>query len=103
MTCFVGGASRLVRESTIEFIRGRSTEVVNSDRLAAMKSYKPWPPEQAYLLPLSSREWLPKERLAYFILDLVLREGLSPGRGSGPGPGPGPGPGSRARLRAPRS
>ena len=36
-----------------------------------MKSYKPWTPEQAYLLPPSPREWLPEDHLAYFILDLV--------------------------------
>ncbi len=36
-----------------------------------MKTYRPYAPEQAYLLPPSPHEWLPKEHLAYFVLDLV--------------------------------
>lgn len=36
-----------------------------------MKTYRPYSPEQAYLLPPSPREWLPDGHLAYFLLGLV--------------------------------
>ena len=36
-----------------------------------MKSYRPYSPEQSYLLPPSPREWLPEGHLAYYVLDLV--------------------------------
>ena len=36
-----------------------------------MKTYRPWSPEQSYLLPPSPTEWLPKGHLAYFVLQLV--------------------------------
>ena len=36
-----------------------------------MKTYRPYAPDQSYLLPPSPGEWLPKGHLAYFILDLV--------------------------------
>ena len=39
--------------------------------MAAVKTYRPYAPEQSYLLPPSPGEWLPKGHLAYFILDLV--------------------------------
>jgi transposase len=35
------------------------------------KSYRPWTPEQSYLLPPSPTEWLPDDHLAYFVLDLL--------------------------------
>jgi transposase len=35
------------------------------------KRYRPWAPLQPYLLPPSPNEWLPKDHLAYFILDVV--------------------------------
>ena len=35
------------------------------------KRYRPYAPEQTYLLPPSPREWLPDGHLAYFILALV--------------------------------
>lgn len=35
------------------------------------KSYRPWNPDQLYLLPPSPKEWLPQDHLAYFILDVV--------------------------------
>lgn len=41
------------------------------------KAYKPWAPEQSYLLPPSPQEWLPKEHLAYFVIDLVRELDLS--------------------------
>jgi transposase len=37
----------------------------------ATKQYRPWTPDQMYLLPPSPREWLPEGHLAYFILDVV--------------------------------
>jgi transposase len=38
-----------------------------------MKSYRPWAPEQSFLLPPSPRDWLPEGHLAYFILDVVAQ------------------------------
>ena len=35
------------------------------------KRYKPWAPEQAFLLPPSPLDWLPEGHLAHFILDVV--------------------------------
>ena len=37
------------------------------------KSYRPWTPRQAYLLPPSPTEWLPEQHLVYFVLDVVER------------------------------
>lgn len=42
-----------------------------------MKSYRPYAPEQSYLLPPSPSEWLPAGHLAYFILDVVAELDLS--------------------------
>jgi transposase len=41
------------------------------------KSYRPYSPEQSFLLPPSPREWLPEGHLAYYILDLVEELDLS--------------------------
>jgi transposase len=35
------------------------------------KQYRPWAPEQSYLLPPSPREWLPKGHLAFFVMEVV--------------------------------
>jgi transposase len=35
------------------------------------KSYRPWNPNQQYLLPPSVQDWLPENDLVYFILDTV--------------------------------
>jgi len=35
------------------------------------KTYRPYLPEQDFLLPPSPREWLPDDHLAYFVSDLV--------------------------------
>lgn len=43
----------------------------------AGKSYKPWNPEQSFLLPPSPLEWLPEGHLAHFILDVVGELDLS--------------------------
>ncbi len=42
-----------------------------------MKSYRPYAPTQSYLLPPSPREWLPKDHLAFFILEFVETLDLS--------------------------
>ena len=42
-----------------------------------MKAYRPYSPEQSYLLPPSPSEWLPKGHLAYFVLTLVKDLDLS--------------------------
>lgn len=39
--------------------------------LSGMKKYKPYNPDEAYLLPLNVREWLPEGHLALFISDVV--------------------------------
>jgi transposase len=41
------------------------------------KQYRPWTPEQAYLLPPSPMEWLPQGHLAYFLLEVVGELDLS--------------------------
>jgi hypothetical protein len=45
--------------------------------MRSSKSYRPWTPTQSYLLPPSPLEWLPKDHLAYFVLDLVSQLDLS--------------------------
>lgn len=35
------------------------------------KQYRPWSPEQTFLLPVSPLEWLPEGHLAYFVLEVV--------------------------------
>jgi transposase len=42
-----------------------------------VKSYRPFAPDQTYLLPPSPRDWLPAGHLAYFVLDLVRELDLS--------------------------
>jgi len=42
-----------------------------------VKAYRPYSPEQSFLLPPSPREWLPDGHLAYFILDLIGELDLS--------------------------
>ncbi|HUA97302.1 MAG TPA: IS1182 family transposase [Terracidiphilus sp.] len=41
------------------------------------KSYRPYFPEQDFLLPPSLREWLPENHLAYFVSDLIDQLDLS--------------------------
>lgn len=36
-----------------------------------MKQYRPWSPEQTFLLPPSPLDWLPDGHLAYFLLEVV--------------------------------
>jgi hypothetical protein len=45
---------------------------------ATMKTYRPWAPEQAYLLPPSPSDWLPEGHLVYFLLDIVRELDLGP-------------------------
>jgi len=35
------------------------------------KTYRPWEPTQSHLFPPSPQDWLPREHLAYFVLDLI--------------------------------
>lgn len=42
------------------------------------KQYRPWTPDQSYLLPPSPSDWLPRDHLAYFVIDLVRELDLSP-------------------------
>jgi len=41
------------------------------------KTYRPWNPDQDWLLPPSPREWLPEGDLVYFMLDVVKALDLS--------------------------
>ena len=41
------------------------------------KTYRPWNPDQDWLLPPSPREWLPEGDLVYFMLDVVTTLDLS--------------------------
>ncbi len=43
-----------------------------------MKGYRPYSPNQSYLLPPSPGEWLPEGHLVYFVLDLVAELDLGP-------------------------
>jgi transposase len=36
-----------------------------------VKTYRPYSPDQSFLLPPSPTEWLPEDHLAYFVLDLL--------------------------------
>ena len=41
------------------------------------KTYRPYLPEQEFLLPPSPREWLPEDHLVYFVSDLIDQLDLS--------------------------
>ena len=41
------------------------------------KTFRPWNPEQTLLLPPSPVEWLPANRLVFFLLDLAAELDLS--------------------------
>src|ERR1700687_525019 len=41
------------------------------------KSYRPYLPEQDFLLPPSLREWLPEHHLVYFVSDVIDNLNLS--------------------------
>ena len=41
------------------------------------KTYRPYLPEQTFLLPPSLRDWLPDDHLAYFVSDLIDNLDLS--------------------------
>ena len=41
------------------------------------KNYRPYLPEQGFLLPPSLREWLPENHLVYFVSDVVDHLNLS--------------------------
>ncbi|MEK7755659.1 MAG: transposase, partial [Planctomycetota bacterium] len=42
------------------------------------KTYRPWNPDQNWLLPPSARDWVPEGDLTYFLLDVVQTLDLSP-------------------------
>src|SRR5882724_5571409 len=63
-------ARRAVARTRTPSSRG-STMEIGSDRMAVVKTYRPYAPNQPYLLPPSPSEWLPEGHLAYFILDLL--------------------------------
>ncbi|MCT0249542.1 IS1182 family transposase [Synechococcus sp. CS-205] len=42
------------------------------------KIFRPWLPEQAWLLPPSPIDWLPKDHLVFFLLDLIDQLDLDP-------------------------
>ena len=46
--------------------------------MSKSKTFRPWLPEQAWLLPLSPIDWLPKNHLAFFLLDLIDQLDLDP-------------------------
>src|SRR5215467_15631731 len=41
------------------------------------KSYRPYLPDQEFLLPLSLRDWLPENHLVYFVSDVIDNLNLS--------------------------
>ena len=42
------------------------------------KTYRPFEPDQMFLLPPSLVEWLPKEHLVFFVRDVLEKIDLSP-------------------------
>ena len=42
------------------------------------KTFRPWLPEQAWLLPPSPIDWLPNDHLVFFLLDLIDQLDLDP-------------------------
>jgi transposase len=45
--------------------------------MVMVKSYRPYLPDQEFLLPPSLREWLPEHHLVYFVSDVVDNLNLS--------------------------
>jgi hypothetical protein len=41
------------------------------------KTFRPYEPDQPFLMPASMREWLPSGHLAYFVSDVVEQLDLS--------------------------
>ncbi len=41
------------------------------------KTYRPWNPDQQWLLPPSPRDWLPENDLIYFIMDVAAELDIS--------------------------
>lgn len=48
------------------------------------KSYRPYLPDQDFLLPASLREWLPENHLVYVVSDVAVATRLSPESRDGP-------------------
>ncbi len=42
------------------------------------KTYRPWDPDQSWLLPPSPRDWLPEDDLVYLVLDTARELDISP-------------------------
>jgi len=42
------------------------------------RTFRPYAPDELWLLPPSPHEWLPEDHLAYFLSDLVDELDLSP-------------------------
>ena len=42
------------------------------------KTYRPYEPDQMFLLPPSLIEWLPKDHLVFFVRDVLDKIDLSP-------------------------
>jgi len=42
------------------------------------KTYREWSPDQVYMFPPSSRDWLPESDLVYFMIDTVATLDLTP-------------------------
>ena len=39
--------------------------------MGSSKRYRPWLPKQSFLLPPSPSDWLPKNHLVHFMLDVI--------------------------------
>lgn len=55
----------------------RQREGTTTDRIEGMKTFKPYNPEQKFLLAPDMREWLPEGHLALFVSDVVDELDLS--------------------------
>src|SRR3972149_6023824 len=58
-------------------VRVREALVFSGDSRMS-KTYRPWNPDQNWLLPPSPRDWVPEGDLTYFLLDVVQTLDLSP-------------------------
>jgi len=46
--------------------------------MITIRTFRPYDPEELWLLPPSPQDWLPEDHLAYFLADLVEALNLQP-------------------------
>ncbi len=58
-------------------VDGAGNKTKSVDNVFMAKTYRPYLPDQDFVLPPSLREWLPEDHLAYFVSDVVDQLDLS--------------------------